>query len=175
MFIYKGDFNMHTENKTGILVGFTVLIIVVIVMINTFFVMSVSGDQPNDKQPNDSQQQATDVSKDCPNYDPASAQSGEVSGVSGGADYAAAACDTVIITFIGTVDGVAFEGGSTSDPMPLVLGSNSFVPGFEDGLIGAKIGEVIPVNVTFPAEYKADLAGKNAVFTVTVTDILMAK
>ncbi len=76
--------------------------------------------------------------------------------------------DQVVIDFVGKVDGEAFEGGSAED-YPLVLGSNSFIPGFEEQLVGAKAGEEVAVNVTFPAEYGApNLAGKEAVFDCTV-------
>ncbi len=76
--------------------------------------------------------------------------------------------DQVVIDFLGKVDGVAFEGGTAED-YPLVLGSNSFIPGFEDGLVGVKAGEEKDVEVTFPENYGAEnLAGKAAVFTCTV-------
>jgi len=76
--------------------------------------------------------------------------------------------DQIVIDFKGTVDGEAFEGGSAED-YPLVLGSNSFIPGFEAQLVGAKAGDELAVNVTFPAEYGAKhLAGKDAVFACTV-------
>lgn len=76
--------------------------------------------------------------------------------------------DQVVIDFVGKVDGEAFEGGSATD-YPLVLGSNSFIPGFEAGLVGVKAGEEKDVEVTFPADYGAKhLAGKQAVFTCTV-------
>ncbi len=76
--------------------------------------------------------------------------------------------DQVVIDFVGRVDGEAFEGGSATD-YPLVLGSNSFIPGFEDQLVGVKAGEEKEVNVHFPANYQAaNLAGKAAVFTCTV-------
>lgn len=79
--------------------------------------------------------------------------------------------EQVVMDFVGTVDGEAFEGGSAED-YPLVLGSNSFIPGFEDQLVGVKVDEVKEVNVTFPAEYGAEhLAGKDAVFTCTIKDI----
>ena len=72
--------------------------------------------------------------------------------------------DQVTIDFLGKVDGEAFEGGAAED-YPLVLGSNSFIPGFEAQLVGVKVGEEVEVNVTFPAEYGAEnLAGKDAVF-----------
>jgi len=72
--------------------------------------------------------------------------------------------DQVVFDFLGKVDGEAFEGGSAED-YPLVLGSNSFIPGFEDQLIGAKAGEDKMVEVAFPADYGAEnLAGKDAVF-----------
>jgi trigger factor len=76
--------------------------------------------------------------------------------------------DQVVIDFVGKVDGEAFEGGTAED-YPLVLGSNSFIPGFEDGLVGVKVGEVKDVEVSFPENYQAPhLAGKAAVFTCTV-------
>ncbi|MGB2304443.1 MAG: trigger factor, partial [Candidatus Puniceispirillales bacterium] len=79
--------------------------------------------------------------------------------------------DTVVIDFIGRVDGEAFEGGS-AEGHQLKIGSNSFIPGFEDGLIGASADTTIDVNVTFPDEYPAEhLAGKASVFEVKVTEI----
>jgi trigger factor len=76
--------------------------------------------------------------------------------------------DQVVIDFIGKVDGEAFEGGSAED-FPLTLGSNQFIPGFEDQLVGVKAGEEKAVEVTFPEEYgNKELAGKPAVFDVTV-------
>lgn len=79
--------------------------------------------------------------------------------------------DFAIIDFEGFIDGVAFEGGEGKS-YPLQLGSGSFIPGFEEQLIGAKAGEEREVKVTFPAEYHAaDLAGKEAVFKVKVQDV----
>ncbi len=79
--------------------------------------------------------------------------------------------DTVLIDFVGSIDGVEFEGGKGSD-FNLTLGSGQFIPGFEDQLIGAKAGEARDVKVTFPAEYHApDLAGKEALFAVTVKEV----
>ncbi len=79
--------------------------------------------------------------------------------------------DQVVIDFLGKVDGEAFEGGAAED-YPLVLGSNSFIPGFEEQLVGVKAGEEKDVNVTFPEEYgAAHLAGKEAVFECTVKDV----
>jgi trigger factor len=79
--------------------------------------------------------------------------------------------DTVVIDFVGTVDGVEFPGGK-ADNFNLSLGSNQLIPGFEDQLVGAKIGEARDVKVTFPADYpEASLAGKDAVFAVTVKDV----
>ncbi len=69
----------------------------------------------------------------------------------------------VTLDFEGFVDGVAFEGGKGTD-YPLTIGSNSFIPGFEEQLVGAEIGVEKEVNVTFPENYHAnDLAGKAAV------------
>ena len=79
--------------------------------------------------------------------------------------------DQVVIDFSGSVDGEVFEGGTAED-YPLILGSNSFIPGFEEQLVGAKAGEEISVNVTFPEEYGAEnLAGKDAVFACTVKEV----
>lgn len=79
--------------------------------------------------------------------------------------------DALLIDFIGRVDGTAFEGGSATDHQ-LELGSGSFIPGFEEQLIGANAGETREVKVTFPAEYgNADLAGKAAAFEVSVKEI----
>ncbi len=79
--------------------------------------------------------------------------------------------DQVVIDFKGSVDGVPFEGGAGED-YPLVLGSNSFIPGFEDQLIGAVAETEVSVNVTFPAEYgAAHLAGKDAVFACTIKEV----
>lgn len=76
--------------------------------------------------------------------------------------------DQVVIDFKGSVDGDYFEGGTAED-YPLVLGSNSFIPGFEAQLVGAKAGDEVKVDVSFPAEYgAANLAGKAAVFECTV-------
>lgn len=78
--------------------------------------------------------------------------------------------DTVVIDFEGFVDGVAFEGGK-GENYSLELGSNSFIPGFEDQLIGTKTDDEVDVNVTFPKDYHANLAGKKAVFKVKVHEV----
>ncbi len=76
--------------------------------------------------------------------------------------------DQVVIDFLGKVDDVPFDGGQADD-YPLVLGSNSFIPGFEEQLVGAKEGDEVEVKVTFPAEYQAEnLKGKDAVFTCNI-------
>ncbi|HBM62113.1 MAG TPA: trigger factor [Citreicella sp.] len=83
-------------------------------------------------------------------------------------DAAAVDGDQIVIDFLGKVDGEAFEGGAAED-YPLVLGSGSFIPGFEEQLLGLKAGDEKAVEVTFPEEYGAEhLAGKAAVFDVTV-------
>jgi trigger factor len=88
-----------------------------------------------------------------------------------GADHGAADGDQVKIDFVGKVDGVAFEGGTGTD-MPVVLGANGFIPGFEDGLKGAKAGETRAITATFPETYgKADLAGKTAIFDTVVKSV----
>ena len=79
-------------------------------------------------------------------------------------DRAAQNGDTAVIDFEGFLDGVAFEGGK-GEKFPLELGSGSFIPGFEDQIVGKSIGEEFDVNVTFPEHYQAEnLAGKPAVF-----------
>jgi len=79
--------------------------------------------------------------------------------------------DQVVINFLGKVDGEAFDGGKGED-YPLVLGSNSFIPGFEDQLVGTKAGDDIEVKVKFPDEYGSEaLAGKDAVFECTVNAV----
>jgi trigger factor len=76
--------------------------------------------------------------------------------------------DQVVIDFVGKIDGEPFEGGTAED-YPLVLGSNSFIPGFEDGLIGVTEGDEKNVEITFPDDYQAEhLKGKAAVFETTV-------
>jgi trigger factor len=79
--------------------------------------------------------------------------------------------DQVIFDFLGKVDGEPFEGGSAED-YPLVLGSNSFIPGFEEQLVGSKAGDETNVEVNFPDEYGADhLAGKAAVFECKIKEV----
>lgn len=79
--------------------------------------------------------------------------------------------DRVVISFVGTIDGVPFEGGSADD-IAVLIGSNTFIPGFEDQLIGIGAGEQRTINVTFPENYPApNLAGKAAVFEVTAKSI----
>ena len=79
--------------------------------------------------------------------------------------------DQVVMAFLGKVDGEAFDGGSAED-YPLVLGSNSFIPGFEEQLVGVKTGEEKAVTVSFPAEYQAEhLAGKEAIFDCTISEV----
>ena len=86
-------------------------------------------------------------------------------------DRAVESGDMIKLDFEGFVDGVAFAGGK-GDNYPLTIGSGSFIPGFEDQLIGAKIGEDVEVNVTFPEEYQAEeLKGKAAVFKCKVNEI----
>ena len=79
--------------------------------------------------------------------------------------------DTVVIDFVGTVDGVEFDGGK-GDNFSLELGSGQFIPGFEDQLVGHVAGETVEVNVTFPEDYQAtDLAGKDAKFVTTIHEV----
>lgn len=85
-------------------------------------------------------------------------------------DRAAEMGDTAEIDFEGFVDGVAFDGGK-GENYPLELGSGSFIPGFEEQVAGHKIDEEFDVNVTFPEEYAAELAGKDAVFKCKIHEI----
>ena len=79
--------------------------------------------------------------------------------------------DQVVMDFVGKVDGEAFEGGSAED-YPLVLGSNSFIPGFEEQLTGVKAGDEKAVSVNFPDDYQAEhLAGKEASFDCTIKEV----
>lgn len=79
--------------------------------------------------------------------------------------------DYATIDYVGTIDGVAFEGGSAEKYM-LPIGSGTFIPGFEEQLLGHKSGDEVEVKVTFPEDYhKEDLRGKNAVFTVTIGEV----
>ena len=86
----------------------------------------------------------------------------------------AATGDRLTIDYVGRVDGEAFDGG-TGEALELVLGQGNFIPGFEDGMIGAKAGEARVVTATFPADYPAEpLKGKTAQFDVTVKDVAKA-
>ena len=86
-------------------------------------------------------------------------------------DGAAEYGDTVVIDFVGSVDGVEFDGGK-GENHSLELGSGQFIPGFEDQLVGAKSGDEVEVKVTFPEDYQAtDLAGKAAVFVTKVNEV----
>ncbi len=79
--------------------------------------------------------------------------------------------DTVVIDFVGSIDGVEFDGGK-GENFSLGLGSGQFIPGFEDQLVGAKAGDEVEVKVTFPEDYQAtDLAGKAAVFVTKVNEV----
>ena len=78
------------------------------------------------------------------------------------------------IDFEGSVDGVPFDGGQATE-YPLTLGSNTFIPGFEEQLVGAKVGDDVDVKVTFPEEYQAkELAGKEAIFKCAVKKIFLS-
>ncbi|MEN6634402.1 MAG: trigger factor [Clostridiaceae bacterium] len=75
--------------------------------------------------------------------------------------------DRVILDYSGSVDGEKFEGGTAEDQL-LVIGSGTFIPGFEEQLVGLKVGDEKDINVKFPEEYSAPLAGKDAVFAVKI-------
>ena len=82
--------------------------------------------------------------------------------------------DVVNINYEGKIDGVAFEGGTATDQL-LELGSGTMIPGFEEGIIGMEEGEIKDINVTFPENYGNDLAGKDAVFTISLNSIVYTK
>jgi trigger factor len=90
-------------------------------------------------------------------------------------DKAAELGDMVNIDFVGSIDGVNFDGGSAQN-VPLVLGSGRMIPGFEDGIIGMKAGDSKVIDVTFPAAYQAaHLAGKTAQFAITMNSVQQAQ
>ncbi len=78
--------------------------------------------------------------------------------------------DTVVIDYVGKLDGEEFDGGSAEDAS-LTIGSGQFIDGFEDGLIGTQKGQTVDLNLTFPEDYDENLAGKDVVFTVTIKEI----
>lgn len=80
--------------------------------------------------------------------------------------------DTVNIDYVGTMDGVQFEGGTSYTSTNLTIGSGSFIEGFEEGLIGEMPGEVVTLNLTFSENYSEEMAGKDAQFEVTIHGIL---
>ena len=82
--------------------------------------------------------------------------------------------DTIVFDFVGKVDGVAFDGGSATN-YELELGSNSFIPGFEDQLVGYASGDHVDVNVTFPENYTPELKGKAAVFACDIHEVKQKK
>ena len=83
--------------------------------------------------------------------------------------------DVIVIDFVGTINGTEFKGGTGKDYY-LALGSNTFIPGFEDQLTGKKVGETVDVNVTFPANYHAkELAGQKALFKTTIKELRQFK
>ncbi len=87
-------------------------------------------------------------------------------------DAAVQSGDTAVIEYVGKKDGVAFEGGTSTEPYELQIGSGTFIDGFEDGVIGMKAGETKDLNLTFPENYGSEeLAGQDVVFTVTVNSI----
>lgn len=85
-------------------------------------------------------------------------------------DRAVTKWDKVKIDFVGMMDGSAFQGGSSNN-YDLLIGSHSFIDGFEDGIIGMQIGETKALNLKFPEDYYPDMAGKEVVFTVTLDEI----
>ncbi|URD61790.1 trigger factor [Sphingomonas sp. KRR8] len=100
--------------------------------------------------------------------------SGQKSWTDAGAKKKAASGDQVVIDFVGKVDGVAFEGGTGTD-MAVEIGSGSLIPGFEDQLVGVKVGDSKTLNVTFPADYPAEnLKGQAATFDVVVKAVKTA-
>lgn len=82
--------------------------------------------------------------------------------------------DVVTMDYLGKVDGVAFEGGTAKDA-ELLIGSQTFITGFEEAIVGHTVGETFDINVTFPKDYNKELAGKPAVFTITLHKIQVEK
>ncbi len=90
-------------------------------------------------------------------------------------DHEVASGDMVVVDYEGSIDGEPFDGGSGQD-RPIMIGAGMFVPGFEEGLLGARVGEERTVEVTFPDEYRSEeLAGKAAKFAVTVKEVKLRK
>lgn len=90
-------------------------------------------------------------------------------------DRATVKGDIAVIDFVGSINGVEFKGGK-GEAYPLEIGSNSFIPGYEEQLIGKKVGDVVNVKATFPENYHAkDLAGKEALFVTTIKEIRQIK
>lgn len=86
--------------------------------------------------------------------------------------YEVQAGDTVSIEYVGKIDGETFDGGSTTGPTDLVIGSNTYIDGFEDSCIGHKKGDTFDWNGAFPEDYgNTDYAGKDVTFTITIDDI----
>lgn len=119
------------------------------------------------------------ASTDSDRESEASATTGAVSASSGSEDLVSASSgtqvakngDTVVIDYVGKIDGEAFNGG-TAENQTLVLGSGQYIDGFEEQIVGHKVGETFDINVTFPDDYGvAQYAGKDAVFTVTLDAI----
>lgn len=123
-----------------------------------------SGEESSDTQTSSSTQETSDSS---------SADTGSASSYSSDTALTVEDGDTVNIDYTGTIDGTAFEGGSTDGAgADLVIGSGTYIDGFEDQLIGAHPGDTVEVHVTFPEDYGVEeLNGKDAVFTVTVNGI----
>ena len=93
-----------------------------------------------------------------------------LTGCSASGDKVASKGDIVKVNFVGKMDGEVFSGGSANGQV-IELGANMYIEGFEEGIIGMKLGETKDVNLKFPTNYYEDLAGKDVTFTITVTDI----
>ena len=78
--------------------------------------------------------------------------------------------DIVKVNFVGKMNGEAFQGGSATGQL-IELGAGKYIEGFEEGIVGMKLGETKDVNLTFPTNYYEDLAGKPVTFTITITDL----
>ena len=93
-----------------------------------------------------------------------------LTGCSSSGDNVASKGDIVKVNFVGKMDGKAFSGGSANGQV-IELGAGMYIPGFEEGIIGMKLGETKNVELTFPTNYYDELAGKAVVFEITVTDL----
>lgn len=149
----------HRKIKKGLAIGLPILAVAILIIVLVVYSKSESQNTNTDST-EDTQTSETGTS-DTPEYSTDTSLTIEDG-------------DTVNIDYVGSVDGVEFEGGNTQGAgTDLVIGSGSYIDDFEEQLIGAHPGDTVEVNVTFPDPYQnnTDLSGKEAVFEVTVNGI----